>query len=121
MELGGSGGVAGTDFDRINITGALAYNGALSIVSFSGFSLDTVGTYDLFQLTSFSGNLASVSVGATSLSFGGGAWTGTNGTSNYTFTLSTGDLEIAAVPEPSTWALVGLGLGLILFFRRRKA
>jgi hypothetical protein len=42
---------------------------------------------------------------------------------NVIFAQSTGDLAILAIPEPSTYALMTLGAGMILItaFRRRRA
>lgn len=121
MELAGSGGVKGTDFDNIAVSETLTYDGDLSIVSFGGFSLDTVGSYDLFDGT-MAGNFASITVGATSLIHDSGVWTGNNGVSTYTFTNGTGVLDIAVIPEPSTALLLGAGLaGLAVLRRRRKS
>ncbi len=120
-ELAGSGGVAGVDFDYFNVTGNLALDGSLLITNYNSFSLDTVGTYNLFDWATKSGNFTNVTVGVTSLTFSGSAWTGDNGISTYTFDTTSGDLNIAAVPEPSTLALFGLGAGALFFFRRRKA
>ncbi len=120
MELAGTNGVAGVDFDQLTVSGTLTLGGALTITNFGGFSLDSVGTYNLFDAASFANNFASVMVGVTSLSDSSGTWTGNNGISTYTFTSSTGDLNIAAVPEPSTLALFGLGAAALFVLRRRR-
>jgi hypothetical protein len=49
-------------------------------------------------------------------------WTGTNDGVTYQFNEDTGRLTVEAVPEPSTYALFGLGaMALIIAFRRKAA
>ncbi len=112
-----------------------ASNGLLTVqntgFSFSGnLTLDlaavtvSTGSWTLFNGFAFDAadlSLANVTSNLAGLSFtnSSGVWSGTDLTSReWTFTEDTGVLQV--VPEPSTWALVGLGLGLVLFFRRRK-
>ena len=65
-------------------------------------------TVHVFEVTSNGTDAVILRIDPTLLAGGGqGAWTGLSG------------LEIAAVPEPSSTALLGLG-GLALIFRRRK-
>jgi len=118
MELAGSGGVKGTDFDNTTATEALTYGGTLSIVSFGGFNINQVGTYSLFDFSSQSGNFSSVSVGGTALVYGASVWTGSNSGFDYSFALATGDLTV--VPEPVTWALLAFSLTTIMVLRRRS-
>ena len=82
------------------IAGAFTQAGTLTIVDDG--TLD-VGTYDLFDATSFTGGFA------LSLPLG---WDGS-------YDASTGVLEIAAVPEPA--AVVVLAGGLVALRRRRRA
>jgi hypothetical protein len=50
-----------------------------------------------------------------------GIWSGSNAGVTYQFSDSTGKLTVQAVPEPSTYALLGLGaLGMLVVLRRRK-
>jgi len=48
-----------------------------------------------------------------------GVWSNVNGGITYTFTQTTGLLEVTAVPEPATWAFLGAGLAVLAIFRRR--
>jgi hypothetical protein len=115
IELAGNGGVAGTDFDRLVSTGATTYGGALNILSFGGYDITQTASYDLFDFGSQSGDFASVTVGVTGLTLNTGVWTGTDISGNsYTFSQLDGTL-VVAVPEPKTWALIGLGIGFTLF------
>lgn len=52
---------------------------------------------------------------------GGNLWEKTSGGVTYQFSEATGNLVITAVPEPSAWALAGLGLILVTVFRRGKS
>ena len=122
MELAGSGGVAGTDFDQVQVSGELTYGGTLTITSWGGYDLTQPGTYTLFDFNSFAGNFSLVSIDAFNLAFDSvDTWTGNQGGTVYNFALSTGTLEV--VPEPSTYALLMLaaaGLGAHVVRRRRK-
>lgn len=116
------GQVRGSSYDAVNVSNALAYGGALQ------FLMPTVvsGTYDIFDMTSSSGDLTAVSgtFGGTLLNFAGpssGVWTANLGSgTTATFTQSTGELVI--VPEPATLALAGLGIGLaaVAAWRRNR-
>ena len=122
MELAGSGGVAGTDYDQLQVSGTLTLGGALTITNFGGFSLATEGSYTLYTAGTKSGNFASVNVAGDTLTWNSGsnAWIGVYGGST-TYTLTDGVLTAAAVPEPSTLAMLGLGgLALAAYRLRRR-
>lgn len=121
MELAGLGGVKGTDFDNVTTTGSLAYDGDLSIISFGGFNLYQTATYSLFDFSSQSGNFDSILFGGNALSFSSGIWSGDNGSFSYSFELATGDLTVAAIPEPATWALLAISLTTVMVLRRRRS
>jgi PEP-CTERM motif len=123
-----TGTTRGTGYDGINVTGSTTYGGGLS-VSFSG-SLAVAGQdYDLFNLgTAPSGSFSSISITGLhtlSLTNNSGVWTGDDLTNNLTFTFtdSTGNLFISAIPEPSSVAaLAGLAaVGMVALRRRRRA
>jgi hypothetical protein len=115
------GNVRGTDFDAINVTGALNNGGAL-VFDFS--STIGEGTYNLFSFGSTAGSFSSVSLtgvyGAVALTPGGDVWTGVgSGGKSFTYDQLSGNLTV--IPEPSAFAafagLIGLGFAAT---RRRK-
>ncbi|MBC8008846.1 MAG: autotransporter-associated beta strand repeat-containing protein [Burkholderiales bacterium] len=125
LELAGLGGVAGTDFDKLTVGGALNFGGDLNIISVGVFNINQVGSYNLFDTGSIGGNFANVSVGGTSLAYNGSLqqWAATNLGFTYTFALTSGELSVAsAIPEPSAFSmLAGLGaIGLVLTRRRQR-
>ncbi len=105
MEITGA-----STFDRIIVTGGsgISYGGVLHI-SLGGFTPAYNSTYDLFDgervpSTNFSSILFSDSFDGT-----GSTFNPENGT-------------LTVVPEPSTWALIGVGAAFVLWrLRRRKA
>lgn len=117
IELAGNLGVAGTDFDFVDVSGTLTWGGELDIISFGGYNIDQAATYNLFDASSFAGDFNSVSVGGTGLSLLADSWTGTSGLYSYEFDQTNGLLTV--IPEPSA-ALLG-GLGLLALLRRRRA
>jgi autotransporter-associated beta strand protein len=124
MEIGGLGGVAGTDYDKVSVTGALTYGGGLSVVAYNSYNFAQAASFNLFGAGSRSGNFSSVSVAGTSLTNSSGVWSATTGGYDYTFSTSDGNLVIAtAVPEPAASAAIGGAalLGLAALRRRRRA
>jgi len=124
----------GTEFDAITVTGsnALSYGGTLKL--FFGGALTNNQTFDIFNLAgSSSTDFASVTLfgsgTSASLSLVSGTWSGNadlgygGGLQTFQFSQLTGDLNV--IPEPQTWALVGLGLGFTLLrlrsHNRRKS
>ncbi len=122
--LGTSRGVAG-GYDAINLgsTSVLTYDGNL-ILTMSGIIAG--GTYDLFAFsTTALGAFDAISFGGgfytgSWASMGAGLWTASSNGQDFSFSEVTGDLAVtAAIPEPSTWALLGLGLMAVVMLRRR--
>jgi autotransporter-associated beta strand protein len=110
MELNGT--VRGTEYDGINVTGALTYGGNLTINVGSAF-LVSDSTFSLFTFASQTGGLAFVSLagayGAGDFTNSGGIWSLTDsGGNQWSLSQADGNLGFTAVPEPSTWALLGL-------------
>jgi PEP-CTERM motif len=59
-------------------------------------------------------------VGNMTLNFSGMTVSGPQATRGFTGTLSSGSIELTAVPEPSTWAMMFTGVGLIAISRHRR-
>ncbi len=120
MELAGSGGVAGTDFDQLQVSGTLTYGGALSITNFGGYNITTPTNYALFTFAGYSGNFASVNVEGNALTYSALTtnWSGTISGTTYTYQMDTGYLNV--VPEPTTYAMLGLAGVAALAYRIRR-
>ncbi len=124
MEIDGNN--RGTTYDAINIATELTYGGTLSLDLGVIFDLGTY-TFDLFNLGSEGAvdsqftavSLAGLYSGSLTESIpGSGVWGRTSGINTWTFTESTGDLNLVVIPEPRA-ALLG-GFGLLLLLRRRR-
>jgi autotransporter-associated beta strand protein len=113
--------VGATNAGSLNAAGiSLTYGDNLTLNITTSTPLST---YNLFAFGSETGTFASVSLsGAYSgtLTGSGDVWSLTSDGNTWTFTESTGLLAVSAVPEPGTWALVGVSLSALLLFRRRK-
>jgi fibronectin-binding autotransporter adhesin len=126
LEITGVGrGVTG-GYDAIDggANQLLTYDGTLTL-SMTGLIAD--GTYDLFSFTDgfqaggfdllvFAGGAYS----GTWMESGPGVWTVSAAGQSFTFTESTGDLLVAAVPEPSAVLLCGAAGVSLIFARRRR-
>jgi autotransporter-associated beta strand protein len=135
MQVIGSGaaaGVAGTDYDQIQITssGGLTYGGILNLDFGSSPTFLNGTVFDLFAFSGASiGDFSSVFTTGTglyagySLSGAGGIWTTTIGDQLISFSEPTGRLTISAVPEidramgASTLSLVA---GVLAIFEQRR-
>jgi hypothetical protein len=115
MEINGP--ARGTDYDGIDVAGALAYGGTLDLQIPSTLA---DGTYQLFDgFASQSGSFASITLAGAysgSLAESAGVWTGSFQGQNFTFTSGTGDLVV--VPEPAALAAALTGLAVAAGMRR---
>lgn len=81
----------------------------------------TAGTYNLTSGSGFSGSFASANVNGNALTISGSDFSGTNiGGYDYAYTNSTNVLQVTAVPEPATWALLAFSLTTVVVLRRRR-
>ena len=110
MELGGT--TAGSEYDRINVTGLLTFGGTMTVSLINGFSPISGQSFQLFNAGSWSGTFSTLQLPGLS---GGLAW-------NTNQLTSSGLLSVtSAIPEPAT---VALGFGLVALgvaaWRRRR-
>jgi len=114
-------------FTSINLIGKTLTNGGALTFNITSYTPAAGDTFTLFNMTggtAESGDFSSVEVGSTFLSDAGGTWTGTNNAGDsFVYTDSSGQLAVVAAPEPSTYALLGMGLGvlaMVIAWRRRS-
>jgi len=120
-----NGTTRGTNYDAVDVTGALTNGGALVLNFASAFLPTTSTVFDLFALGGGqSGDFASVSItglySALLVKDNFGVWTGTDNAAGRSFTYSQSTGNLTAVPEPSTWALWTISLTTVMIFRRRR-
>ena len=95
--------------DQVNMNGAVPWQQTFTDPDFSGVITKTSDTFDDGGVT------ASASGDTLTLN-----WAGTNATDvTYTAVLDVG--SALQVPEPSSWAMIGLGAGLLVLSLHRRA
>lgn len=106
-------------------TGALTLGNALTL-NFTTSTLTDGQTYNLFDFGSHTGDFSSValsgSITGSLLLTGADTWTGSFGGYDFTFSESSGTLalSLAAIPEPSTYALLFGGSALLVAVCRKR-
>ena len=127
MEITGTS--VGLDYDQIAGTGSggLTYGGSLDLVMsgsyadqttfhlFSNFSSPSIGDFAAVGLDATGGEYAGLT-----FSDVGGVWTSTWTTNHQRLVFSTGTGDLVVVPEPSTYALLAIGAGIVGLMHRRK-
>ncbi|MDX2080435.1 MAG: autotransporter-associated beta strand repeat-containing protein [Terrimicrobiaceae bacterium] len=115
----------GANYDAINVSGALTNGGDLVLSFGSAFTPPSATIFNLFSLGSTqSGNFGTVVItGAYSATLvrSGSLWTGVDGTAGRTFSYDQTNGNLTVIPEPSTFALLALGLTAVVVFRRRRS
>jgi len=118
-----NGLVRGDDFDGVDVGTDMTLGGSLVLDIGTVFAPGT-HAFELFDVTGnttsqFSSVTLTGDMGSGSFTFDNSdVWTLTSGLNHWSFTQSTGTLQLTPIPEPSV-ALLG-GLGLIVIMRRRR-
>ena len=116
------------DFTSINILGNTINYGGELVFNITSYTPAAGDAFTLFNMTggaTQSGGFSSVTAGSLIFTESSGIWSASYGAYDYQFSQSTGQLSVAAnlqgVPEPSTYALLGLGaLALLIAYRRKS-
>jgi hypothetical protein len=113
MELGGLS--RGSQFDGIDATGIVNVAGTLSVARINGYSPNTGDAFVLVNRAGGSGTFIGLNEGDSFHGTDGGLYVISYQGINYmTNQLANGadgfSIVIAAVPEPTTWLLMGLGV-----------
>jgi autotransporter-associated beta strand protein len=130
-EIIGSGAVAGTDYDQVNVTGTISLLGNLTLTLTS--YMPTEGQLIFLINNDLSDTIttgfANVNGGSlsnnTEFNLAGERWfisyeANYNGGTGSTF-MGGNDVALYAIPEPGTWALLAFSLATIIVLRRRRA
>ena len=96
-------------YDRILVGGALSFNGSLQVLAIDGFAPAAGDSFDLLDFTSESGCFTATNLPA----LGAGLAWDTSQLNN------TGALNVVAIPEPATLAMLLLTFGLLYRWRNR--
>ncbi|MDP1580415.1 MAG: autotransporter-associated beta strand repeat-containing protein [Candidatus Didemnitutus sp.] len=122
-----NGTTRGTTYDAINLTSGLMTYGGTFNLSF-GDAIANGSVLSLFALSGSGSAGAFSSIAATgsytgSFTNDSGVWSLTSGAQVLSFSQSTGNLSFAAIPEPSTYAVIFGALALVgvMVRRRRRA
>ncbi len=126
-----TGTTAGTDFDRITITGSLNLTGGSGAYGLDLHSLtagNLAGNVPNFSEVNTSWTILTTTTGITG--FNAANWTIATGSftsspawiGTFSISQSGNDLVLSyAVPEPSTWALLAFSLTTVMVLRRRRS
>jgi autotransporter-associated beta strand protein len=109
--------VGAANAGKLDATGVvLTYGNALTLNITSSTPLSS---YDLFDFVNETGAFSSITLSGSfsgSMTDDSGIWTATRNGYDFTFNEANGVLSTAAVPEPGTWAL--LGIAAVFFLHR---
>jgi autotransporter-associated beta strand protein len=113
--------LSGISSNKLNATGTGVFKlGSLSF-DLTNADLTNGNTWSIWGSATTNWDLSSFQL--TGWSDSGGQWSMANGQGLWSFNQSTGILSFSAIPEPSTWTLMGIGAGLLVWvgYRKRKA
>ncbi|MDR0534550.1 MAG: PEP-CTERM sorting domain-containing protein [Verrucomicrobiales bacterium] len=113
--------LSGISSNKLNATGTGVFKlGSLSF-DLTNADLTNGNTWSIWGSATTNWDLSSFQL--TGWSDSGGQWAMANGQGLWSFNQSTGILSFSAIPEPSTWTLMGIGAGLLVWvgYRKRKA
>ena len=130
-EITGSGTVAGTDYDQVNVTGTISLLGnlTLTLTSYTPADGQLIFLINNDLSDTITTGFANVNGGSlsnnTEFNLAGERWfisyeANYNGGTGSTFT-GGNDVALYAVPEPGTWAFLALTLTTAIALRRRRA
>ena len=114
-------------YDKIEVGGTLAYGGIFDIAL---GNTNAPGTYQFFSTLAggtniiTTGSFSTVELtglfGTWLMTNSSGIWNYANGSDSYNFSQAAGQLIVTAVPEPSTYALLGLSVLAVFVVLRRN-
>ncbi|MFN3812659.1 MAG: autotransporter-associated beta strand repeat-containing protein [Roseateles asaccharophilus] len=101
----------GTGYDQLMNIGWLDFQGTLNLQFDSSFKPVAGSRFQLFDFQQFSGSLSADRITVSGLD---------RQQLDLSQLGSTGQLQVSAVPEPGSWALMGLGLAVLAWRQRRR-
>ena len=116
------GNLGGYTYGQLTLVGELS-NGTNVSYAYNFPVLDSLGysPFETLSLTAFGGNyFSSVTIGSCLFDGNGGCTSPLAGAENQS-QFAIDNLRVAPVPEPETYALMGLGLGLVGWMSRRRS
>jgi fibronectin-binding autotransporter adhesin len=122
VELGGT--ISGVSYDLISVTGTVSLDGTLKLSFINGFAttITASDTFTVLTAPTLSGVFVNVASGSTLGTLGGeGAFSVFYGVGSPFSANSVVLTNFTPVPEPSTWALLLLGLAALGLIARRKS
>lgn len=117
IELGGN--VQGTDYDYLQVGGTATLAGNLSLTFINGYAsiVDSTKTFTVLTSAGLTGAFANIGTGQRLITTDGlGSFLVTYGSGTNSLVLS----QFQAIPEPSTYAMLALGAGIVLYTVRRR-
>lgn len=104
------GAAPGSQYDQLVDIGLLTFHGRLHLAFEGGYAPAGGTTFDLLDFAAFAGSLAPDRIDVTGFD---------RTRLDFSRLATTGELTVAAVPEPETWALFALGAGVLGWRLRR--